>query len=72
MHFKRVNGSRMWLSCSLLDIWYNKWAGGDREDSYSKYVPRVILMLRSLITSIQQRKVTNAVQHQTRHGIHAS
>jgi len=20
------------------DIWYNKWAGGDREDSYSKYV----------------------------------
>lgn len=20
-----------------LDIWYNKWAGGDREDSYSKY-----------------------------------
>jgi hypothetical protein len=20
----------------LLDIWYNKWAGGDREDSYSK------------------------------------
>ena len=23
----------------LTDIWYNKWAGGDREDSYSKYVP---------------------------------
>lgn len=22
----------------LADIWYNKWAGGDREDSYSKYV----------------------------------
>ena len=21
-----------------LDIWYNKWAGGDREDNYSKYV----------------------------------
>jgi hypothetical protein len=21
-----------------LDIWYNKWAGGDREDSYSKSV----------------------------------
>ena len=21
------------------DIWYNKWAGGDREDNYSKYVP---------------------------------
>ena len=21
-----------------LDIWYNKWAGGDREDSYSKCV----------------------------------
>jgi hypothetical protein len=20
------------------DIWYNKWAGGDREDSYSKFV----------------------------------
>jgi hypothetical protein len=20
------------------DIWYNKWAGGDREDNYSKYV----------------------------------
>lgn len=20
------------------DIWYNKWAGGDREDSYSKCV----------------------------------
>jgi hypothetical protein len=19
------------------DIWYNKWAGGDREDNYSKY-----------------------------------
>lgn len=24
--------------CLLTDIWYNKWAGGDREDSYSKYV----------------------------------
>ena len=23
---------------ALADIWYNKWAGGDREDSYSKYV----------------------------------
>lgn len=23
---------------SMLDIWYNKWAGGDREDNYSKYV----------------------------------
>ena len=22
----------------FLDIWYNKWAGGDREDSYSKCV----------------------------------
>ena len=20
-----------------VDIWYNKWAGGDREDNYSKY-----------------------------------
>lgn len=20
----------------MIDIWYNKWAGGDREDSYSK------------------------------------
>lgn len=25
-------------SLSLLDIWYNKWAGGDREDNYSKCV----------------------------------
>jgi hypothetical protein len=23
---------------STVDIWYNKWAGGDREDNYSKYV----------------------------------
>ena len=23
---------------AVLDIWYNKWAGGDREDSYSKCV----------------------------------
>jgi hypothetical protein len=23
---------------SMVDIWYNKWAGGDREDNYSKYV----------------------------------
>ena len=22
----------------MLDIWYNKWAGGDREDNYSKSV----------------------------------
>ena len=22
---------------STVDIWYNKWAGGDREDNYSKY-----------------------------------
>ena len=21
-----------------VDIWYNKWAGGDREDSYGQYV----------------------------------
>ena len=30
------------LACahSTLDIWYNKWAGGDREDNYSKYVLR--------------------------------
>jgi hypothetical protein len=25
-------------STTFLDIWYNKWAGGDREDNYSKYV----------------------------------
>jgi hypothetical protein len=24
------------LTNTLLDIWYNKWAGGDREDNYSK------------------------------------
>jgi hypothetical protein len=24
------------LQRSFTDIWYNKWAGGDREDSYSK------------------------------------
>ena len=29
-HFIHVN------SRQLSDIWYNKWAGGDREDSYSK------------------------------------
>lgn len=22
----------------VVDIWYNKWAGGDREDNYSKCV----------------------------------
>jgi hypothetical protein len=22
----------------MIDIWYNKWAGGDREDNYSKCV----------------------------------
>jgi hypothetical protein len=22
----------------MVDIWYNKWAGGDREDNYSKYL----------------------------------
>ena len=26
----------------FLDIWYNKWAGGDREDSYSKYALSVM------------------------------
>lgn len=29
------------LACELtrfVDIWYNKWAGGDREDSYGQYV----------------------------------
>ncbi len=32
--------TRRWLLTALLllDIWYNKWAGGDREDSYSKCV----------------------------------
>jgi hypothetical protein len=37
--------SILWLvSCVIperaiwTDIWYNKWAGGDREDSYSKCV----------------------------------
>ena len=25
------------LNPPATDIWYNKWAGGDREDSYSKY-----------------------------------
>lgn len=24
------------LTKRCVDIWYNKWAGGDREDSYSK------------------------------------
>jgi len=25
----------------FIDIWYNKWAGGDREDNYSKYVANI-------------------------------
>jgi len=33
-------GSFIDASCGI-DIWYNKWAGGDREDSYSKYVQTV-------------------------------
>ena len=32
------------------DIWYNKWAGGDREDSYSKYVALRAIMVAGLIT----------------------
>lgn len=28
---------------NFTDIWYNKWAGGDREDSYSKYVPAYLV-----------------------------
>lgn len=26
------------VNCYFIDIWYNKWAGGDREDNYSKCV----------------------------------
>ncbi|KAG8867713.1 Pre-mRNA-splicing factor, partial [Serendipita sp. 405] len=26
------------INTFLLDIWYNKWAGGDREDNYSNKV----------------------------------
>jgi pre-mRNA-splicing factor CWC2 len=37
---KEYSESIAFLSTLLLtfhtDIWYNKWAGGDREDSYSK------------------------------------
>ena len=34
--YKAIKGL---IICVIIDIWYNKWAGGDREDSYSKYVP---------------------------------
>lgn len=30
--------SLVFIAHSSTDIWYNKWAGGDREDSYSKCV----------------------------------
>jgi len=33
--FKSSYNSRSILTTTI-DIWYNKWAGGDREDSYSK------------------------------------
>ncbi len=38
-YVQRVN-----LGPLLIDIWYNKWAGGDREDSYSKFVAPFFLM----------------------------
>jgi hypothetical protein len=31
----------------MVDIWYNKWAGGDREDNYSKYVFPCLVWLAS-------------------------
>lgn len=33
------------LACAhpTTDIWYNKWAGGDREDNYSKYVLLLVI-----------------------------
>lgn len=32
------------LPCGV-DIWYNKWAGGDREDSYGQYVSSPLVTL---------------------------
>lgn len=42
------------------NIWYNKWAGGDREDSYSKYVISSTVVLydadtHSLIVKLKHR-----------------
>ena len=45
------------------DIWYNKWAGGDREDSYSKYVQLSPSLIR-LLTFAQQAQSSNALQRQ--------
>ena len=46
-----VNMLRGTLSHKIvLDIWYNKWAGGDREDSYSKYVQCMVVALRGVLT----------------------
>ena len=33
-----VRRSREMELMMRVDIWYNKWAGGDREDSYGQYV----------------------------------
>ena len=45
--YKAIKGL---ILCVIIDIWYNKWAGGDREDSYSKYVHRMVVALHSVLT----------------------
>ena len=55
---------------SVLDIWYNKWAGGDREDNYSKYVSPCIglacILGLGLICPWQQNKIPDTLPHQKR------
>lgn len=36
---------------SVYNIWYNKWAGGDREDGYSKYVQVHFLSVICLVAN---------------------
>src|SRR5271154_3129246 len=50
---------------AVIDIWYNKWAGGDREDSYSKSV--TLLVPSSVLVFIAPLSfVFSKVKSQTR------
>lgn len=34
----RIPRLEILIPLAIIDIWYNKWAGGDMEDNYSKCV----------------------------------